>query len=71
MSRRFKGRHGKVKAQPDAKPQAPIELNDTNSTLDPWSGIRTANQLNARAWVRATSAERPKKSRPAEPPPAE
>lgn len=51
MSRRMKGRHFKAHAQPDAEPAAPLELDDSNSTLDPWSGIRTAHQLNTRAYV--------------------
>jgi hypothetical protein len=69
MSRRFKGRHGKVEAQPDAKPAAPVELTDENSTRDTYyPDLRYANQLNTRAWVRATSAERPRKAKPVAPP---
>ena len=72
MSRRFKGRHGKVEARPDAKPESPAVLDESNSTPDPfYPDIRYANQLNARAYVRATSAARPKKVKSAEPPPAE
>jgi hypothetical protein len=77
MSRRFKGRHGKVKAQPNAKPEPPVELTDENSHVDQfYPDIRYPNQLNARAFVRATSTPRPapKKAEPSksvDPPPAE
>jgi hypothetical protein len=35
MSRRFKNRHHKVIAQPDALPEPPVVLDDSNSYVNP------------------------------------
>jgi hypothetical protein len=35
MSRRFKGRHHKVIARPDAEPTPPVVLDDSNSYVNP------------------------------------
>jgi len=53
MSRRFKNRHHRVQAQPDALPTPPVVLDDSNSTRDVWTGLRTANVLNARRYQQA------------------
>lgn len=71
MSRRFKNRHRKVEAAPDAKApksmdHAPAELDDSNSfTLPHEPGMRYANQLNSRAFVAAESAHKPKRKKKA------
>jgi hypothetical protein len=57
MSRRFKNRHAKVKADPHAKPAAPVVLDDENSFVDPTQpDRRIPNALNTRAYVRASSS---------------
>lgn len=58
MSRRFKGRHAKVQADPAAKPSPPVVLDDSNSIVDPY-GTRTAKVLNHRHYARAESAPVP------------
>jgi hypothetical protein len=63
VSRRFKNRHAKVQADPHARaPQnldhVPPELDDSNSFV-PFEqpDMRIANELNARAFVTAGSAQ--------------
>lgn len=54
MSRRFKGRHGKVQADPKARPAKPVILDDSNSFRDPTQpDCRKPKVLNVRAFVRA------------------
>lgn len=58
MSRRFKSRHGKVRAQPHARPRTAAPLDDSNSFEDPGQpDCRKPKVLNARAFVRAEAAE--------------
>jgi hypothetical protein len=66
MSRRFKGRHAKVQADPKAKPTPPVVLDDSNSYVDPTqSDRRIPNELNTRHYAKAESTPKPKKPRPA------
>ena len=54
MSRRFKSRHGKVTARPNARPAASAELDDSNSFADPTQpDCRKPKVLNARCFVTA------------------
>lgn len=55
MSRRFKGRHWKVQANPNAKPVPPIVLDDSNGVRQPM-GYHLAKRLNSRAFVVAGSS---------------
>jgi hypothetical protein len=57
MSRRFKGRHFKVKADPKARPAAPVVLDDSNS-FKPFAqpDMRHPKQLQGRAYVVAGSS---------------
>jgi hypothetical protein len=57
MSRRFRNRHARVQAQPDAEPGEPLVLDDSNSFLDPLENIRKPLVLNARAYVQAGAAD--------------
>jgi hypothetical protein len=58
MSRRFKGRHVKAHAFPEAEPDAAVVLDDSNSHADTFfPDIRYANQLNTRAYVKAGEDE--------------
>lgn len=67
MSRRFKGRHGKVIAQPKARPEKPVALDDSNSFVDPMQpDCRKPKVLNSRAYVRAESTPPAPKVTPAE-----
>ena len=62
MSRRFKGRHGKVRARPYARPVEPVKLDDENSFLDPAQpDCRKPKVLNARAFVSASQATKVEK----------
>jgi hypothetical protein len=57
MSRRFKGRHAKVQADPKAKPAPAVELTDENSERDPFfPDIRYLNEehRNKRHYARAS-----------------
>jgi len=57
MSRRFKGRHGKVRANPTARPAEPVELTDENSYVDVTQpDRRIPKELNGRAFAKASSA---------------
>lgn len=57
MSRRFKNRHAKVRANPHAKPAEPVELDDSNSYVDVLQpDRRIPRELNGRAYVKATTA---------------
>lgn len=64
MSRRFKGRHFKVKADPDAKPVTPVKLDDSNSHR-PFGqpDMRHPNELKGRAYMVAGS-DTPRRSPP-------
>ena len=54
MSRRMKGRHHKVQAQPDAQPAEGLVLDDSNSDVDPFfPDLRVPHQLNTRVYVKA------------------
>lgn len=54
MSRRMKGRHAKVKADPKARPEKPVVLDDSNSFRDPAQpDCRKPKVLNARTVVKA------------------
>ncbi|MGH7168698.1 MAG: hypothetical protein ACRELG_00275 [Gemmataceae bacterium] len=67
MSRRFKGRHGKVQANPKARPAPPVTLDDSNSFVDPTQpDCRKPKVLNSRAFVRAESTPPAKKQATAE-----
>lgn len=58
MSRRFRGRHARVKADPNAKPAAPVVLNESNSFRDPAQpDCRKPKVLNARRYVAAGVVE--------------
>lgn len=63
MSRRFKNRHRKVQADPNARAPAsldhqPVELDDSNSYVDPLQpDRRIPNELNTRAYVKAGEDE--------------
>lgn len=57
MSRRFKGRHAKVQADPAALPGPPRVLDDSNSDRDPLQpDRRIAREKNVRHFARATAA---------------
>ncbi len=56
MSRRFKSRHAKVVAKPDAEPVPPVVLDDSNSTVDVLQpDRRIPNELNTRFVAKATA----------------
>jgi hypothetical protein len=56
MSRRMKGRHAKVKADPKALPAKPVALDDSNSFRDPAQpDCRKPLRLNGRTVVEAES----------------
>lgn len=54
MSRRFKGRHAKVQANPKARPVKAPAFDDSNSFADPQQpDCRKPKQLNGRSFVTA------------------
>lgn len=56
MSRRFKNRHAKVRANPHAKPAEPVVLDDSNSYVDVLQpDRRIPKELNGRALVKAST----------------
>lgn len=56
MSRRFKGRHAKVVADPAAEPVEPAPLDDSNSFVDPLQpDRRIPDDLNTRDYREAES----------------
>lgn len=56
MSRRFKSKLHRVQAQPDALPEAPLVLDDSNSFVDVTQpDVRKPLQLHARQYVTAES----------------
>jgi hypothetical protein len=66
MSRRFKGRHARVEAAPDAKPEPPLVLDDSNSFVDPMEpDVRKPLVLNGRRYAVAESIEAAERARKA------
>lgn len=58
MSRRFKNRHARAVAHPDAEPAPPVVFDDSNSTVDPLQpDMRHANVLNTRHYAKAESVQ--------------
>lgn len=57
MSRRFKSRHGKVKADPKAEPARPVELGHENSYANPLQPDCRLPIPRGRVFVRAESAQ--------------
>ena len=56
MSRRFKNRHHKVIAKPDAEPTPPVVLDDSNSYVNPTqSDCRIPFEMDAREYRVAES----------------
>jgi hypothetical protein len=63
MSRRFKNRHHKVIAQPDAEPTPPRVLDDSNSYVNPTqSDCRIPFEMDAREYRVAESTLAAEKS---------